>query len=565
MPQIIANDPKFSKYGAIDVPENFSELTKEEQQSIIKTEYQKKINQAKLEASQRELGLIDVATGVASNFGPSAVQFGKDITYPILNPITTAKSLLSLGKGVIELAIPGEQPDEETAKAVGAYLVNRYGGFENFKKTIAKDPVGFMSDMSAIFTAGGSILSKIPSKLAKNTGQQINEIGKKVDPLRLPGATARSAGDVLAAISGKATGTGTEALKTAFKAGYKGGDAARLFRLNIMGKASPEEAVNSARAGLDRMKRNRNLAFRRGIDVVTGDKEIDFAKIEKAVDRAKGDFFVTSKGIKQLRGGQALQNKINQVDELVNTWKNSPELHTAEGLDALKVSVDELFPAVTEKTAQQQKFITNVKNSIKDTIVAEVPEYGKVMADYSEASNAMREIEKALIGGNKSSADTALRKLQSVMRNNVNTNFGNRLERLKQLESVDDLFLQERLAGQALQPGTARGISGAVSLPAALTIGGTLDLGSAVGYGLATSPRLAGSLAFRAGTTLRPGTKAFESLPQSMKDLLTTIAETTPAAAAVSRQAAIASQQMPEEEDIDLLRRLSESRVFGIK
>lgn len=48
------------------------------------------------------------------------------------------------------------------------------------------------------------------------------------------------------------------------------------------------------------------------------------------------------------------------------------------------------------------------------------------MKNYENASNLIREIEKTLSLNPKASIDTALRKLQSVMRDNVNTNYGKR-------------------------------------------------------------------------------------------------------------------------------------------
>lgn len=51
-----------------------------------------------------------------SNIPSSTLQLGKDIIQPIIAPVEFLKSTYSLGKGVIELAIPGEQPDEKQQK-----------------------------------------------------------------------------------------------------------------------------------------------------------------------------------------------------------------------------------------------------------------------------------------------------------------------------------------------------------------------------------------------------------------------------------------------------------------
>jgi len=40
-------------------------------------------------------------------------------------------------------------------KGVYKMVSDRYGGWENIKKTVSEDPVGFASDVSAILTGGG--------------------------------------------------------------------------------------------------------------------------------------------------------------------------------------------------------------------------------------------------------------------------------------------------------------------------------------------------------------------------------------------------------------------------
>ena len=62
----------------------------------------------------------DVAQGAAANFPKSAMQFGADLVSPVTEPVETAKGLMNLGLGIIQKAIPGEQPNEATADAVGA-------------------------------------------------------------------------------------------------------------------------------------------------------------------------------------------------------------------------------------------------------------------------------------------------------------------------------------------------------------------------------------------------------------------------------------------------------------
>jgi len=145
--------------------------------------------------------------------------------------------------------------------------------------------------------------------------------------------------------------------------------------------------------------------------------------------------------------------------------------------------------------------VSKARNIINNKIKEASPEYAKTMKAYEEAINLEKEIRTSLSLGNKASADAALRKLLSVMRNNANTNFGLRLENLKKLEEAGGVSLTPSLAGASLSQITPRGIQAAIS---------PYGLGAA-GYGLgylspefatlmaASSPRIVGEAAFKSG------------------------------------------------------------------
>ena len=119
------------------------------------------------------------------------------------------------------------------------------------------------------------------------------------------------------------------------------------------------------------------------------------------------------------------------------------------------------------------------------------------MKAYEQAISLEKKIMKELSLGNKTAAGTALRKLQSVMRNNVNTNYGNRLNILKDLDP--DLLPQ--LAGQALSSITPRGLQAATAGTIA-AVSPFTNLGALAALPL-TSPRLMGEVALKAGQAQR--------------------------------------------------------------
>jgi hypothetical protein len=226
------------------------------------------------------MGAGEMFAGAGKNFASSGIKFGKDIVQMIAHPIDTAQSVYGLGKGVVQLMIPGEQGNEDIARAVGKHFKGRYGTIENIKKTFATDPVGFAADLSGLMTGGGMAMvgagkaitkagaigaklgaNKIPSMMKAGTAMQkagtmgrevafpgavkaaeftsdmgrgvgsvgrgVVNIGNKFDPITIGSKTlswgTRHAADTLAELQGVATGRGGMATKEAFRAGMKGG------------------------------------------------------------------------------------------------------------------------------------------------------------------------------------------------------------------------------------------------------------------------------------------------------------------------------------------------------
>jgi hypothetical protein len=146
----------------------------------------------------------------------------------------------------------------------------------------------------------------------------------------------------------------------------------------------------------------------------------------------------------------------------VAEWKqlDPAQFHTPEGFDALKRRIGGVLESLPfeEKTARLAA--GKVYSAVKGSIEKQAPGYSKVMADYTRASEQITEIERAFSLGGRASQDTAMRKLQSLSRNNVNTNYGNRLDLARSLESEGGVNLMPAISGQAMNSWTARGLGG---------------------------------------------------------------------------------------------------------
>ncbi len=489
---------------------------------------------AKAAAPQAPAGTSwsDVGLQALQNAPGSALQFGKDIAQPFLHPIDTMTNISNLGVGALEKTglIPKDQ-NEELANAVGQHFANRFGSVEGFKKALASDPVGVAGDLSMALTGGESALARLPGAVGK-VGEAAGAVGRAVDPLRAVTNAGSIAGNRAAGILGMSTGAGTEPIKLAAQAGYEGGPAAQAFREHLTGAAPMSEPVNEARNAIRQMRQERGDAYLSGMSGIKADNTVlDFSKINDALDRAQA--IKTYKGQSLSPSTQDIRGEMRHT---INEWEtfDPQEFHTPEGLDALKQKLGDMRDNAPYNTPQRAAADT-IYNAVRQTIVDQVPEYAKVMEGYSEASDMVSNIERELSLKKTANVDTALRKLQSVLRDNVNTSFGRRAELANYLVSHGAPNLLEKLAGQALKSweprGIARGIAAGVGLPEigkAVMSGRPLKAaGMAATYPL-MSPRLMGEAAYYGGAgarklapiaqplgaTLRPARQLGSMMPQ---------------------------------------------------
>lgn len=293
---------------------------------------------------------------------------------------------------------------------------------------------------------------------------------------------------------GMTSGVGGEAVGAAYNAGRTGGTS---FIDNMRGNVPLTDVLDEAKAALSQMRMDRAAQYRQGMAGVSADKTVmDFAPIDNAV--------ASLKSMGNFKGQVTNKNASGTVDELaelVGRWRglDPAEFHTPEGLDALKQAIGDVRDA-TQFGTPARKAADTVYNAIKSEINKQAPTYAKVMKDYSAATETLQEVERALSLGNKASADTSMRKLQSLMRNNVNTNYGNRLDLAKTLENNGAEILPA-VAGQALSSWTPRGLAGTATTPLAGVAAFTNPW--ALAALPVASPRLVGEVAYGLGAMNR--------------------------------------------------------------
>lgn len=471
--------------------------------------------------SAKSIAWKDVPIEAVKSFGPSTASMIGDIVNAISSPVQTLSGVSDLLQSSLSNVIPQSMQDprakpaiergSQASSAIGDFYKQRYGTEEGFKNALAKDPAGVMADLSTVLTGGSMAAAKAPQ-----VAGALSKTASMVDPLQLAakgiGKTVDVAGGLTKQALGLTTGVGGEAIGQAYQAGKVGGDAATAFKENLTGKVEPTAVLDAAKQNVAELGRQRQAAYRANMENIKGDKSIlNFDGIDKALTDAQAK--VAFKG--KIKNEAAAQ-KLSEVEAKVNEWKSldPAEYHTPEGLDALKQSIGETLESIPFESAQQRMVIGDVYNAVKGEITKQAPTYAKTMKAYSEATDQIKEIEKALSLGKKASVDTAMRKLQSLMRNNVQTNYGQRLNLAKQLEETGGQQLMPALAGQALSELTPRGLQRATSIPTSLGAFSVGGLPAALAYGAVSSPRLMGGSAYGAGATARGLLNVQNRLPE---------------------------------------------------
>lgn len=474
------------------------------------------------------MGVGQMLLQAGTNAPRSLYNLGKDVVTAVTSPIDTLTGLAELTMGVFQNLTPldlqksfGASPDDvkrtkEMANAVGQFYKDRYGSIEGAKRAFAQDPAGVLADASTVFGVGAAAT---PVKLAKTTST-LKTAASAVDPLNLAikgsVAATKFGANRLADVLGTTTGAGSTAIKEAAKAGVIGGERAKTFKDNLRGLAEMSDALDAAKANLAKMQADKQAMYRSNMEIIKNDATVlDFADVDLALNNAQK--LVSYKG--QVKNESAAA-KLAEAQKRVDEWKalDPAEFHTPEGMDALKQSIGDILESIPFEQKAARAAVGDVYAKIKKTIAKQAPSYEKVMRNYTTASESIREIERALSLGKKASVDTAMRKLQSLMRDNVNTNYGQRAKLAKQLEEAGGQDFMPALAGQALQSFTPRGIQQGVSPLTSIGAYSVGGLPAAAASAATSSPRLVGEAAYLSGLLARYPTKGVEAIKKRIPE-----------------------------------------------
>ena len=230
---------------------------------------------------------------------------------------------------------------------------------------------------------------------AGRIAEGLGTAARMTNPLAAPAAaitgTGRAIGKLGAEGFGLATGTGPEAMKTAARAGYEGGEAAQAFREQMRGSVPLEGVAEDAMTAVQNIRRKRGDLYREQMAQLGADRTVlPFAKIDEAL--AEVTKVKTFKGVPINDKTQAIRQEIGQT---IAEWKQLPaaDFHTPEGLDALKQKVGSIREATAAGTPER-KVASDAYRAIRSTIITQAPEYKNIMAAYEKSSNSAQRFGK---------------------------------------------------------------------------------------------------------------------------------------------------------------------------
>lgn len=509
-------------------------------------------------AAQGEMGWGEVAGRAVMNLPSSAGQYISDLTSAVTQPVETLQAIGDLGAGALREGARSVLPTpvfnaldsigsqeaanraSDTATAVGRRYSDRYGSMEGFKRAIAEDPVGVAADLSLPVTGAGGVVAQAPS-IAGRAGRIIQSVGRNLDPVSAVANSISGVGAGARAMVGTMTGTGDEPLREGFNAARAGGRQSQAFYDNMRGLVPQERVVREALDAVDNIRAQRNRDYKvniqstrnpqgtRGLPATSNGPPQPGGLIRVANELATAIDDMVESG--NWTGGNKSENVARTMINDIMSWSRTPSAHTAKGLDGLKKRIrsryKQLGPGVDDDQAQANRLIELVEEGLKREISTMDPRYAETMRQYAEASDLLRQMGQSLSLSPTASLDTQLRKLQSVMRNNVQTNYGQRINLARELERAGADTLMPSLAGQAVNQLAPRGLArvGAPTAAGMAALGGYLTnpmmMAALVPAGVSaamSSPRLMGEVAGLLGGGARQVDRVADAAPQTVRD-----------------------------------------------
>ena len=429
---------------------------------------------------------------VVSNTPQSVANLFQDAIYPFLNPVETAKSMKDLGVGVYSLMTDGGEPEEAVAEALGQYFKDRYGSVEAFQNSFRTDPAGVVSDVAGLVTGGATLAAKGASKgaqvAAKAGKEQMTQKAQTVsdalsktadfasasDPLTtIPKRTSEvlemlggnrllsAGGNVASEILGRTTGVGPDAISEAFTASKAGGDTRQAYTEALRNPDRLETAQLAKNSALQIRREAKDVYNRQKASLGLGDVDYDFGGVRLKIKQLRErENLSGKKGQPSGALSDEAKAEIKAVLADVGRSVGNPADRNLAGLDDAIVRLNTTYGDL--KTGPARAYHQELKQTMLDEMRGSVGDgYDQVLVPYHETQQLLDQFDTELKVGGDRNLNQMYRGLLRSLRSNVNTNFGESANLLRQLDSANPASpITARLAGETLTPGMPSGLMG---------------------------------------------------------------------------------------------------------
>lgn len=446
------------------------------------------------------------------NVPGSGMQFAKDITGLLKKDTWVALGQLT--------------QDEEMRGEVWDFMKERYGGVDNVLDSMRGDPVGIFADVIGA-VSGGSLLA---GKLAA-TGGKVARVAKvagnvadMVDPLNVAVRAGRSLATTAAPnMSARLAGVSPATVRQWFQTGARGGQSQRDFN-RIISSLSLDDMggmVTKLRNGLEQVRLRRATDYQRAMaDMNKTIETIDIGPLRTKLDELESARTLTDAADGNVwLPNDPRQKVLGQIRAMVDAADGLPP--SIENIDKLKQAINTLYMPTDPGVSQ---IVTEAYNLVKDQIAAQAPEYTKIMADYTQASDNIFNLEREFRLSNTATDPQIFSRALSTTRDQVSTHFGGRHQLLRELDEgvFSDLAAA---AGHPMGPtglrGTGSGMLALQQLGEGLATGDPSNLVTAALPYVGTTPRVHARLANMAGQVHGAPRRLLDQAPQPFQDVLT--------------------------------------------
>lgn len=516
----------------LPVAQEYFSTTKPEQRGRAGTLDYRKVD----EAATENAGLGATVAQALRNVPESAAQMAQGL---VALPGSAVASVM-LGEPVGATRVVNELFREAgsgpTTEATLASLKERY---TNPKRTFITDPLGAMADVSLPLTLGGAALGT-----GSALGRGLTTAGNVLDPVsgittlfgkgqqyatsRPTPKFAQAAMEAPSEIVAFPSGTGGAALREAAGAGYERRTTGKTPRTEAFtrgmrdSESTGDDVVSAARDAVAKIRENASAEYTAAMQQFgQSPQPLPVANVLTRLQKIKPkNYDAMLNAPKRPSEHIAWEQMMGTVQHYAAEAAQNPALLEPLSMDAFKQDLYDIGSKIGGAYDRDAARIASTAyRAVKDELVKHDPIYAQTMKNYERAANEAQQIEAsfglAAARGKRPNVESSTRKLQSIFRNNANTNYGQRAaqgQRLAELDTTDTIM--PTLAGQQFSSWAPRGIQRATALPSVLAAG-TMNLPLAVITAGMSSPRIMGEVAYGAGQLAGVGKSALEGLSEA--------------------------------------------------